>query len=202
MWKESLMHDLAWFLLHNSDTLLKKSTIPRLPSWTWLHWDHMVGFWIPEGAHQQEGIDLQVLDCTVTWTGETTTSEIKASRLRVKGLLKRLELKHKIWPGCDQVFLMVGNYSVQHCRICVDELGTYILTNNDAARFLWADCLLLSCRVGTQYELSFLIEYLFDGEEYPVYRRIGIGRLKVEKGDDLHLPSIFLHAEPTNLELV
>jgi len=203
MWKESLMHDLAWVLTHDFNASPKKSPIPGLPSWTWLHWDYRVTFWTPKGAHQQEGVDLQVLDCTVTWIGEAITSGIKASRLRVKGLLKRLELKHEIWAGCDQVRLMVGDYSSNHCHICVDELGTYMLTNNDASRFLWADCLLLSCRVETKCKLSFLlVEHLFDGEEYPVYRRIGIGKLEIEKGGELHLPSIFLDAEPTNLELV
>jgi hypothetical protein len=45
--------------------------------------DFRVTFWTPKGDQQQEAVDLQVLDCTVTWTGEAIASEIKTSRLRV-----------------------------------------------------------------------------------------------------------------------
>ncbi|KAI1621218.1 heterokaryon incompatibility protein-domain-containing protein [Exophiala viscosa] len=178
IWKETLARDLAWALTPEDgpgkDTIPpSKSAIPGVPSWSWFSWDCGVSFWSPK-AGESTGLDLQLLDCDVRWRGEAMTSDILMTRLRVRGLLKSLELVHEVSED-ESARLSVENYTTVECHITVDEFGSYILTHEDASRIETADCLLLSCSVGEKTAMSFmLVKRLAIVEGFQVCQRYGL----------------------------
>jgi len=221
LWKESIVQDLSWGIYTGQAVL--RFPIPGLPSWTWLFWDSNILFEMHPFSEYHSSYDLQVLDCSVDWFGKPMTSNIKTSTLKVRGLLKTVKLSlYRVAERASPGSLHSRRFIIETCPIepdyfngtSFDRFGGEEITPENALKFLpdqSVECLLLMYRYErselerypSRHYLTFLLlERLSDGEEYPIYRRIGIGRLGTAfKNEDEPVP-IFSGVEPTSLELV
>jgi hypothetical protein len=101
LWKESLVKDLAWRTRHVDFNILsvfplEKSTIPNIPSWTWLylHCDSYEGgvVYFPPMAHETD--EAKVVEIRVDWDAEPFMSKISGTKLVLEGPLALISLEY------------------------------------------------------------------------------------------------------------
>jgi hypothetical protein len=204
MWKESLALDLCWSLTEYEDQRMRKSPILGLPTWTWLYWDSAVNFQIPQILPENMDYYLKILDYVEIWSGEPLISKLQHSMLRVRGLVKKLKLRAINNSSLGASHFGLEAYEDAYCFMDDEFVQNTVVEK--LKNGLWVDCLLCAYGWGVRkgnWIVSFLVlQRLYNYDECPSYRRIGMGFMVVAKASERAKGLLmFSEADYVDLEL-
>lgn len=186
LWRRSMQRDLAWLRIDTSDERpLDPPLSQPLPSWSPFACRQTVQFnWWNDRRSERKSADYttEVLDCAVEWSGTPFVSDLRSSKLVLRGPVKEIYLAEATEiKGCNPPYFNI-NSEVVDCKEV--HLPWRCAVQWDEERFRepskWL-CLLLQRQAPLGFELggeTFLVlEPLENFVSESMWRRIGIGSL-------------------------
>jgi len=125
LWEEAFAESLLWYTaagsIESNDPGMSQDVGLRVPSWTWLSRKYCILESWRETDSYPRSLDLiEIRSLEVKWTKQPLTSEIKSTRLVVKGSLGLLEIYHNPNFGDDGRGWSVAHDTCQLSKIRFD----------------------------------------------------------------------------------
>jgi hypothetical protein len=186
LWRRSMQRDLAWLRIGTSDERpLDPPLSQPLPSWSPFACRQTIqfNFWNDHGSKRKTAhYTTEVLDCAIEWSGTPFISDLRSSKLVLRGPTREIYLAEATEiKGCNPPYFNINSEVVNskelllpwRCAVQWDKEGF-----REPSKWL---CLLLQRQTPSGFEFggeTFLVlEALENVASESMWRRIGIGSL-------------------------
>ncbi|KAF5669951.1 heterokaryon incompatibility domain-containing protein [Fusarium heterosporum] len=199
-WQETLVDDLLW--IRNGRLTDPSTILSQVPSWSWLSRVRKIdfGFWHRVMArYEYVACDhIEILGCSVTWTGQPMVSDILSTNLVVEGPVLRMKLRidpqAKVYnPPCMNVgdeapdfsshpipWRCLGQYDIEDDR--QDDMFTCLLVRSVTPKYE-------KLPYGHGLQETFLLLVPVEDCEGTDYRRVGIAMIRGQESEFKSAPT-------------